>query len=80
MPSFPTMTFTQECGVDIVGKDNKTIIHHKAAFKFFETEVQATACTEQHSKHNLLTLALPPTISGVLGPASGREPGQARPK
>jgi len=46
-----TPTFNQEFGTDIVGEDNKTIIHHKVAARVFcvlnEQDAQAAVHAEQ---------------------------------
>lgn len=47
----------QEFGIDIVGEDNKTIIHHKVAARvtcvFTEQDVQMAARAEQHQMQHL---------------------------
>jgi hypothetical protein len=48
----PAHPFNQEFGVDIMGEDNKTIIHHKVAARvlyiFFEQEAIISARAEHH--------------------------------
>ena len=45
----------QEFGIDIVGEDNKAIIHHKVAVRvvcvFNEQDAQVAARAEQHQQH-----------------------------
>lgn len=47
----------QEFGIDIVGEDNKTIIHHKVAARvvcvFNEQDAQVAARAEQHQQQHL---------------------------
>lgn len=57
----------QEFGIDIVGEDNKTIIHHKVAARvvcvFTEQDAQAAAHAEQHQNPPLTSLSSQPNGS-----------------
>ena len=50
--STPTLSSLQEFGIDIVGEDNTTIIHHKVAARavcvFSDHDAQIAARAEQH--------------------------------
>jgi hypothetical protein len=58
----------QEFGIDIVGEDNKTVIHHKVAARivcvFSEQEAQIAARAEQHQSTSSLAM------SSHAGPSS----------
>jgi hypothetical protein len=63
-----TSYHAQEFGIDIVGEDNKTIIHHKVAARvvcvFSEQDVQAAARAEQHQSSGLVAI---PSQAGSSG-------------
>lgn len=74
----------QEFGIDIVGEDNKTIVHHKVAARvvciFTEQDAQMAARAEQHQMQHMQQFAGPsssmsPTSNGPMmnqaGPSSG---------
>jgi len=74
----------QEFGIDIVGEDNKTIIHHKVAARvvcvFNEQDAQVAARAEQHQQHHLqqqqflqqqATPGAPSPLTTVTGTSSG---------
>jgi hypothetical protein len=50
------LTFPQEFGIDIVGEDNKTLIHQKVAARvicvFNEADAADALRSEQHGAHS----------------------------
>jgi hypothetical protein len=75
---------SQELRIDIIGEDNKMIIHHKVAARvvcvFSKQDALIAACAEQHQKHQLQrqhqrsqygaqNLAASPSLSSPSGSA-----------
>jgi hypothetical protein len=57
IPSTHHPHHSQELRIDIIGEDNKMIIHHKVAARvvcvFSKQNTLIAACAEQHQKHQL---------------------------
>jgi hypothetical protein len=60
----------QENAIEVVGKDNKTVIQHKVAADvvcmFFEADIQIAACWMTPSLASFDSVCHPPTISQIL--------------
>jgi hypothetical protein len=60
-PPLTQSFFLKEFGIDIVGEDNKTVIHHKVAARvvcvFSEQDAQIAARAEQHQASSSLAMA-----------------------
>lgn len=72
----PRPVFLQEFGIDIIGEDNKTVVHHKVAARvvcvFTEQDVQVAARAEQHQQQHPQFQSSSPGSSSAMhaGPSS----------